>query len=313
VIPTDKPHLNVAAHSHTGETRTNNEDRFSVTAYRMERTSVPALLAIVADGIGGHNAGEVASDLTVETIVNRLTASRIAQPTLSLQQAILEANDVVAKASRTNDAQQGMGSTVVTAWIIGSRLYTATVGDSRIYLLRDGSIRQISIDHTWVQEAIEHDIIQPEQARDHPQAHVLRRYIGSQIQTEPDIRLRMKDNESDKQSESNQGMTLQTGDMLLLCTDGLTDLVEDEEIQQVLVEHDPLQAVERLTDMALERGGHDNITIVVLEVPQKSRRGFSKRSRTTQFMLWVVSLLGLGFLLGLGLAFIWSLGIWPWS
>jgi len=313
VIPTDKPHLNVAVHSHTGETRTNNEDRYSVTAYRLERSSVPALLAIVADGIGGHNAGEVASDLTVETIVNRLTASQITQPTFNLQQAILEANEVVAQAARTNDAQQGMGSTVVTVWIIGSRLYTATVGDSRIYMLRDGLLRQISIDHTWVQEAIDHDIIQPEQARDHPQAHVLRRYIGAQYQTEPDIRLRMNDNESDKQSESNQGMTLQTGDMLLLCTDGLTDLVEDHEIQQVLNEDNPLQAVERLTDMALERGGHDNITIVVLEVPQDSRKDFSARSRTTQLLLWVVTLLALGFLLGLGLAFIWSLGIWPWS
>ena len=313
MIPTDKPHLNVAAHSHTGETRTNNEDRYSITAYRMERSSTPVLLAIVADGIGGHNAGEVASDLTVETIVNRLTGSKIKTPIHQLQEALLEANEVVAQAARSNHAQQGMGSTVVTTWIIGSKLFTATVGDSRIYLMRDDSLRQISIDHTWVQEAIDHNIIQPDQARDHPQAHVLRRYIGAQKQTVPDLRLRLKDNENDEQSEANQGLILQSSDMLLLCTDGLTDLVEDYEIRQVLEEKNPLQAVEHLTDMALERGGHDNITIVILEVPQGLQKGMPNRKRFTRLMLWVVSLLGLGFLIGLGLAFIWSLGIWPWS
>jgi len=313
VIPTDKPHLNVAAHSHTGETRTNNEDRYSVTAYRMERSSMPTLLAIVADGIGGHNAGEVASDLTVETIVNRLTASRIKEPLFQLQAAIMEASEVVAQAARTNNEQQGMGSTVVTSWIIGSRLYTATVGDSRIYFLRDGSLQQISIDHTWVQEAIDHNIIQPDQARNHPQAHVLRRYIGAQRPAEPDLRLRLKVNEGDKQSQANQGLTLQSGDTLLLCTDGLTDLVDDDEIQQVLIENDPMHAVERLTDMALERGGHDNITIVILEVPPDSQQQASAGKRFTRLLLWIISLLVLGFLVGLGLAFLWSLGIWPWS
>lgn len=313
MIPTDKPHLNVAAHSHTGETRTNNEDRYSVTAYRMERSSIPALLAIVADGIGGHNAGEVASDLAVETIVNRLTASRIKEPLFQLQAAIMEANEVVAQAARTNDDQQGMGSTVVTAWIIGTRLYTANVGDSRIYFLREGILQQTSIDHTWVQEAIDHEIIQPDQARDHPQAHVLRRYIGAPRQTEPDLRLRLKVDESDKQSQANQGLTLQSGDMLLLCTDGLTDLVDDDEIQQVLIENDPLQAVERLTDMALERGGHDNITIVILEVPPISQQQASVYKRFSRLILLLISLLALGFLIGLGLAFLWSLGIWPWS
>ncbi len=313
MIPTDKPHLNVAAHSHTGETRTNNEDRYSVTAYRMERSSMPTLLAIVADGIGGHNAGEVASDLTVETIVNRLTASRIKEPLFQLQAAIMEASEVVAQAARTNNEQQGMGSTVVTSWIIGSRLYTATVGDSRIYFLRDGSLQQISIDHTWVQEAIDHNIIQPDQARNHPQAHVLRRYIGAQRPAEPDLRLRLKVNEGDKQSQANQGLTLQSGDTLLLCTDGLTDLVDDDEIQQVLIENDPMHAVERLTDMALERGGHDNITIVILEVPPDSQQQASAGKRFTRLLLWIISLLVLGFLVGLGLAFLWSLGIWPWS
>jgi serine/threonine protein phosphatase PrpC len=313
VIPTDKPHLHVAAHSHTGETRTNNEDRYSVTAYRMERSSVPTLLAIVADGIGGHNAGEVASELTVETIVNRLTASRIKEPAFQLQAAIMEANDVVAQAARTNEAQQGMGSTVVAVWIIGSRLYTATVGDSRIYLLRNGSLQQTSIDHTWVQEAIDHDIIQPDQARDHPQAHVLRRYIGAPKQTEPDLRLRLKNNESDKQSLANQGLTLQSDDMILLCTDGLTDLVDDDEIQEVLNGNDPLQAVDHLTAMALERGGHDNITIVILEVPPAAEQQASSSIHLARSLLLIVSLLVFGFLVGLGLAFLWSIGIWPWS
>jgi protein phosphatase len=125
--------------------------------------------------------------------------------------------------------------------------------------------------------------------------------------------LRLKPNESDRQSEANQGLALQSSDMLLLCSDGLTDLVEEHEIQQVLIEKNPLQAVELLTDMALERGGHDNITIVVLEVPDGILNQNANPNRFPRLLLWLISVLGLGFLIGLGLAFIWSLGIWPWS
>jgi protein phosphatase len=107
-------------------------------------------------------------------------------------------------------------------------------GDSRLYLIRNGKALRLTTDHTWVQEAVEKGLITPDQARDHPNAHVLRRHLGSQIGVEPDFRLRMDPSQNNGQAVANQGMRLLPGDQLLLCSDGLTDLVEDEEIEAYL-------------------------------------------------------------------------------
>jgi protein phosphatase len=141
------------------------------------------------------------------------------------------------------------------------------LGDSRIYFIRDGVIRQVTTDHTWVQEAIEHGIITPEQARNHPRAHVIRRYLGSRKPVEPDFRLRLHQDETDEQAVANQGMKLIPGDQFLICSDGLTDLVADSEILEILQNNNMDQANQSLVDLANERGGHDNITILVLKVP----------------------------------------------
>ncbi|NIS82710.1 MAG: hypothetical protein GTO14_21480 [Anaerolineales bacterium] len=314
MIPTDKPHLNVAAYSHPGETRTNNEDRYSVTAYRMERSPTPALLAVVADGIGGHRAGEVASEMTVDTVVQSLSRSDGHQPVKQLIDAVTEANRAVFHASRSDRDHQGMGSTVSIAWVIGTHLYTASVGDSRIYMLRQGNLQQISIDHTWVQEAIKHEIIQPDQARDHPQAHVLRRHIGGKEEVEPDLRLRLAENESDEKSESNQGLQLLEGDRILLCSDGLTDLVEDEEIQETLNQEPAIDAVASLIDLARERGGFDNITLVILELPVTDQpKPHPRARRFNWFLLTALSILLLTIVVVAAMGISWWLGLWPWS
>jgi protein phosphatase len=143
------------------------------------------------------------------------------------------------------------------------------VGESRIYLLRDGQMRQITTDHTWVQEAIEKNIIKPEEARDHPNVHVIRRYLGSLKLPEVDFRLKLNESDNAVQAQKHQGMTLQPDDTILVCSDGLTDMVWADEIQTTLVESkSPKTAVQALVAQANERGGHDNITVIVMTVPK---------------------------------------------
>jgi protein phosphatase len=160
-----------------------------------------------------------------------------------------------------------MGATCAVAWVVGKRLYTASVGDSRIHLLRKHAIRQTSLDHTWVQEALQYGFIQPAEAKNHPNAHVIRRYLGSPTPPVVDFRMYLAGSESDEQALANQSMLLQPGDRVLLCSDGLSDLVEPEEILQAFEQHPAEQAVQGLIDLANQRGGYDNITIVTFEVP----------------------------------------------
>ena len=268
MIPQKRAHLAVAAITHAGMSGKNNEDRYAIHAYVLgEDDPTPAVFAIVADGIGGHQAGEIAAEMVVETICEAITQSDGRMPLNTLNEAIIRSGQAVHAQSRSNQAQSGMGSTCACAWVIGNRLYTASVGDSRIYLLREGVIRQITIDHTWIKEAIDHGIITPDQARGHPQAHVIRRYLGSKKPTKVDFRLLLAEGESDEEAIAHQGMQLQPGDRLILCSDGLTDLVGDAEILQILLENELDPALQHLVDLANQRGGHDNITIVALQVP----------------------------------------------
>jgi len=271
VITAEQAHLHVAAGTHPGMSGKNNEDRYAVSAYYLdpERTR-PAVLAVVADGIGGHRAGEVAAELAVNTISRVVAESDGRDPARTLQQAIISASQAVLEMSDNNPALRGMGTTCACAWVIEDRLYTASVGDSRIYLIRDGGIRQLTRDHTWVQEAIESGLISPEQARAHPNAHVIRRYLGSRQQVVPDLRLHLRPSESDAHAEANQGMRLRPGDVLLLCSDGLTDLVEAQEILELVQARGPEHSLDALIDLANQRGGHDNITLITLRYPEKA-------------------------------------------
>jgi PPM family protein phosphatase len=268
MIAVERAHLHVAALSHPGMSGKNNEDRYSVSAYQIGTAHpVPSLLAIVADGIGGHRAGEIAAEIAVEKISYSIAAADGQQPVGTLANAIIHASQAIFEQAEYNPDQQGMGSTCACAWIIADRLYIANVGDSRVYLLRDHAIRQLSIDHTWIQEAIDHGVLSPEEAQRHPNAHVIRRYLGSRQPVVPDMRLRLRPGEGDEQSRSNQGMRLQPGDQIILCSDGLTDLVKASEIAVILQQYSQEEGLQMLVDMANHRGGHDNITIVALQVP----------------------------------------------
>jgi PPM family protein phosphatase len=274
MIRTDKAPYPSIALSHPGMSGKNNEDRFAVSAFRLNRgDATPVILAVLSDGIGGHRAGEVAAEIAVERISARVAESRLHHPTALLKDAVVEASEDIRKMAQSDAARQGMGATCVAALIIGKRLFAVTVGDSRLYLMREGGIRKLSTDHTWIQEAIEAGIMQPEEANGHPNAHVIRRYLGSPKPPEVDHRLRLADDETDMQAEDNQGMMLNPGDRILLCSDGLTDLVRDDEILEIF-EQNPLdEAGQMLVDLANTRGGHDNITLISVQMPQKVAAG----------------------------------------
>ncbi len=270
MIRTERAHLKVSAASHPGRVRSINEDRYAVSAYRLsKKEAVPVLLAVLADGIGGHRAGEVAAELGVETVSRVVSESDGQHPLDALRQAVISASQQIFASAQKDDTLTGMGATCACALIQQDRLYTATVGDSRIYLYRAGRLRQVSTDHTWVQEAVERGLLTKEQATGHPNAHVIRRFMGAPTPPDVDLRLRLREGESDQSAAENQGVRLEAGDRLLLCSDGLTDLVPDGELAAALENPGLEQAVQYLVNLSLERGGHDNITLVGLEMPGK--------------------------------------------
>ncbi len=273
MIRVDRSHLSVVAETHPGMTGKNNEDRFAVSAYRLNRRGrVPALFAVLSDGIGGHRAGEVAAELAVERISQAVAKSNGKNPLETLSAAIAQASQEIYTQAQTLPARQGMGATCACAWIINDHLYTAAVGDSRIYLIRDGAIKQVTTDHTWIQEALDKGVLKPEQAHGHPNAHVIRRYLGSPKPPKADFRLRLEGDETDRRASSNQGTQLLEGDQLLICSDGLTDMVPDAEILACAQKNSQEALPKALSELANQRGGHDNITIIAIKAPKGAFR-----------------------------------------
>lgn len=292
MIPHRQGHLAVAAQTHPGMQGKNNEDRFSVSAYQLgEQDQRRALLIVVADGVGGHQAGEIAAELAVEEISQRVAASDGSDPVATLCDAAVYASRKIRSRALANSELVGMAATCVCAWIIENQLYAVSVGDSRLYLLRDGRFTQLTTDHTWIREALDGGFITTEEASRHPNQHVIRRYLGSQKPVEPDTRLRLRPDESDAEAQANQGFKLDPGDIVLLCTDGLTDLVADEEIFAAL-QSSPLEtALSGLVDLANQRGGHDNITVVAARLLTEYQGPQTEKPARTRRWLWVLLVL----------------------
>jgi serine/threonine protein phosphatase PrpC len=268
MIPSERAHLHIATITHPGMSGKNNEDRFAVSRYRLEgERSLPAVFAVVSDGVGGHRAGEVAAEIVVEKIQQAIAISDGFQPLQALREAIQLANQAVYLQAQADDNQRGMAATCACALVIDNRLYTASVGDSRIYLISGDKIQQLTTDHTWIQEALEAGLLTPEEAQNHPNTHVIRRYLGSPQPVEVDLRLRLSADETDEQTLSNQGVVLQPGDHVILCSDGLSDLVTAQEILSIFKDQEQEYALHTLTSLANQRGGHDNITIIALQMP----------------------------------------------
>ena len=303
MIRTTHAHLHIAAVTHPGMAGKENEDRLAVSSYRIgENDANRSVFAIVSDGIGGHRAGEVAAEMAVESISHMVAQSDASRPVEILDNAIQVTSDAIASKGRENTQRLGMGTTCACAWVIGNQLFTASVGDSRIYLLRQAGLMQLTVDHTWVQEAVEKGIMDPKDARNHPNVHVIRRYLGSSKTPQADIRLRLATDETDTQSRSNQGLRLLPGDLVLLCTDGLTDVVKDSEIAQTVRGQDLQSAAQALVDLACARDGKDNITVVMMLVPweeMETKKDLQIKKKGRKYWQWLF--LGLAGLLLLAL------------
>jgi protein phosphatase len=285
----------------------NNEDRYAVASFVLDkRDRTPVVFAVLADGIGGHRAGEVAAELTVNHIMQAVARSDGRHIRRTIEDAVTEASDAIAAHADSNENLKGMGATCATAWIVGDKLHTAYVGDSRIYLIRSGRIQQLTVDHTWVQEAIERGVLTPEMARQHPNVHVIRRYLGSPTPPDPDFRLKLFNDEGDQHAENNQGLQLQPNDILLLCSDGLTDLVWNDEILETIRSRPNLKEASRaLIELANSRGGHDNITVVLISVPPNFKLIVRKN---INWLPWIIGIVG-GIVLIMGAAAVFTLGL----
>lgn len=210
--------------------------------------NIPNLL-IVADGMGGHNAGDYASKFVVQVLKKELAKSREDGPRAMLKKAIASANHQLIAESKTDAKLEGMGTTLVAATVIEHTLYFANVGDSRLYLLND-EIRQLSKDHSLVQEMVRLGGLNAEEAKHHPDKNIITRAIG----VKEDIVIDFFE------------YRLKKGDIILMCTDGLSNMVEDEEIFQIVrSSRDVVEAVEQLIERANSNGGKDNIGVIVAE------------------------------------------------
>ncbi|HIR75624.1 MAG TPA: Stp1/IreP family PP2C-type Ser/Thr phosphatase [Candidatus Choladousia intestinipullorum] len=229
-----------------GKRRSSNQD--FVYASEQPVGNLPNLL-IVADGMGGHNAGDLASRYTVESMVDYIEKAEEKRPIPLLSMAIHHANDLVMEKSRTDRALEGMGTTVVAATIQDEYLYVANVGDSRLYLI-DQEIEQITRDHSLVEEMIRMGELQRQDARSHPDRNVITRAIGVHSPVKIDF----------------FDMKLEKGDRILLCSDGLTNMIDDDEILRIVKKcSSPKEAAQRLVTEANKSGGKDNISVVLAE------------------------------------------------
>ena len=249
-----------------GRVRTNNEDCYKIVE--------PLNLFVLSDGMGGEAHGEIASALAVETVVKHCLdieanpAAKVIGPvqpnwnarTKRLSTAIHLANKNIFKSAEENPDQHGMGATLTAVWIDGAKLSIAHVGDSRAYLLRGGSLLQLTRDHSLVAEQVRRGILTSAEAEESDMQSVLLRALGAQAEIEVDV----------------EEHTLFPRDMLLLCSDGLTRMVTEPEIAGTLqAETDPERAAEKLVALANERGGPDNITVVIVRTEKESKGWFS--------------------------------------
>ncbi|MBI1799899.1 MAG: Stp1/IreP family PP2C-type Ser/Thr phosphatase [Candidatus Eisenbacteria bacterium] len=241
--------LRIAAATDVGLRRDHNEDfhAFWSPADPTERERRGELM-VVADGMGGSVAGEVASRAAVEAVVHHYR-DRAEAPQLALQRALEAAHRTVYRMSRERPELAGMGTTCTAVAVRGTEVRIAHVGDSRAYLVRDERIRQLTADHSLVQQLVEQQLMTPEQARVDPRRNVLTRSMGVGEAVEVDA------------AELSGG--LRTGDTLLLCSDGLHGLVHDDEMASHASQNDLDRACAELVSLARARGGHDNITVML--------------------------------------------------
>ena len=243
--------------------RDHNEDSLVVA---------PPLFA-VADGMGGHAAGEVASEIAVNVLAERAPAHPDPE---ALGRAVEEANRAIIVAAHEGRGHEGMGTTMTAAMLEGERLIIAQVGDSRAYLLHQGKLQQLTRDHSLMADMIEAGQLTPEEARTHPNRSVITRALGSDPHTQPDL----------------YEINVETGDRLLICSDGLSGMVCDNDIESTLARvRDPQRCASQLVNEAIANGGHDNVTVIVADVTGFAEVRRKKIARKTKLSIALVLVL----------------------
>jgi serine/threonine protein phosphatase PrpC len=252
-----RPLAKIGLASDIGKKRELDEDSIVATVIETiyESKARKRLLLLVADGVGGHNKGEVASQLAAQEVGASLCGVLARKVEINertyyseMTDAIIRANKVVLDYSKKHPDCEGMGSTIALAVIDGNRLHMASVGDSRVYVVNQESIWQVTKDHSYVQELVDKGELTREAALKHPRRNVITKVVGYYGEVKPDI----------------SSLTLDQDDFVLVCCDGLITHVGDVEVQEIVLKHeDPQKACENLIQLANERGGSDNISVIV--------------------------------------------------
>ncbi len=243
--------VKMGAKTDLGRVRDNNEDKFDFF-----EPEDPAMLAAkgsfyaVADGMGGHSAGQIACEMALKTVLALYYGDPSPDKDASLRRAVIEANSLIYDTAQAIPDRQGMGTTLTAAVLCEDTLMLAQIGDSRAYLLRGGKISQMTEDHSWVAEQVRLGTMTLAEAQVSPFRNIITRSVGTAALVEPDIYTH----------------AVQPGDTFVLCSDGLTGHVEPAEIQGIVAAQSPSAAALALVDLANERGGRDNITALVLSV-----------------------------------------------
>jgi protein phosphatase len=239
-----------AGRTDVGVIRSGNEDNYLMVPDRG--------VYIVADGMGGHAAGEVASEMAVRIIARELgDLSSVSDSTAAerVRTSIMQANSAIFERTLSEQDKRGMGTTATAMVLLGGNYLIGQVGDSRAYVLRDGALTQVTKDHSYVQEQVDAGYLSPEEARTHPYSNVITRCVGANVDVAPDV----------------YSGALRPGDVYLLASDGLTGMIEDEDLHRMMLRAvDPQQLADELVDEANRRGGLDNVTVIVIRVDAAS-------------------------------------------
>ncbi len=245
--------------SDVGKVRQNNEDFYGEFRIEPDHT-----VFVVADGMGGHNAGEVASRLAVLTFFESYKRyfEEIKEPEKAIEMAFSDANRKVFEAGAKSESQHGMGTTLSVLVLKGEIAFLGHVGDSRIYLIREEECKKLTKDHSLVGKLRENGVISEEEAKVHPRRNILYLSLGVKDSITPQI---------------SGGIKIKEGDIFVVCSDGLSNMVTDEEIKIISINNPPKKAVEKMIEIAKERGAPDNVTVEVIKIEKKNDEEITKK------------------------------------
>ncbi|MBW3622836.1 MAG: Stp1/IreP family PP2C-type Ser/Thr phosphatase [Armatimonadetes bacterium] len=264
--PTILARVTLGAKTDLGRVRENNEDKFDWLEPEDEATlAARGRLYAVADGMGGHAAGQIASEVALKTLIRTYYAGLSGEIPTALSEGIRAANALVWETGHRITGRSGMGTTITALALYEDRAIVGQVGDSRAYLIRGDSIEQITEDHSWVAEQVRANVLTEEEAELSPYRNVITRSIGAEPEVSPDL----------------FETPLKAGDLFLLCSDGLSGVVKPDEMKEMAHSHSPTMAAWRLIELANERGGPDNITCLILRIDDLIRYDHSGDERVS--------------------------------